>query len=71
MNYMPRPADDYPQPPCDECRAAVKQLMERLEESCRIQKQHRVRLMLLERSMRKLRRRASAAVPAAGGPQPD
>jgi hypothetical protein len=68
MSNMPRLAENerFPQPHGGELdpffgSAAMTQLMAMLEDVCRVQKQHRVRLMLVERSLHKLRRRVSGA----------
>lgn len=68
MTNMPRLAEIEPLPQLLGCEAepsrdsaAVAQLVAMLEEICRIQKQHRVRLMLVERSLRNLRRRVGEA----------
>lgn len=64
MTNMPRLAEIEPisqqsggEPAPLRDSAAVAQLMAMLEEICRVQKQHRIRLMLVERSLRNLRRR--------------
>jgi hypothetical protein len=64
MTNMPRLAENEPfpqqhggEPELCPGRAAVARLMAMLDDVCRVQKQHRVRLMLVERSLRNLRRR--------------